>query len=375
MMAAHVAGISVVVPVHGRVPQVVRLLVSLARARNHWPGPSEIVVVDSSPAEQGARVADACVAADARVVRAPNQVATKRNLGAAAARHEVVLFVDSDCEVGESLLREHAEAHTAAPPDVAAFAGVTRWLPDDRLPWPGLRFAPSLAAAFRMASWRRDLEWATCTNLSVRKDAFDSIGGFDTSLPLVVYGEDVDLGLRLSGSGRRILGLPESVVWHASDELTGVRAWTRKAWRTGRADVHLGIRHPKRLQPDFPRPLGLAVAIGILATMLGGHGAAAFAPAVWLATWAACVAVLSACVERSGVRSVPGRLVSLVPALAFQAGRAFEALLHRRPERLVTRFLYVPEQVAAERSRCVLEAWSSLAATMATAAFCRVFAT
>ena len=45
-----------------------------------------------------------------------------------------------------------------------------------------------------------------------RKLYLEKIGGFDESYPM--YGEDVDLSLRIRSYGKKILYVPNSIVWH-----------------------------------------------------------------------------------------------------------------------------------------------------------------
>ncbi|MFC1565584.1 glycosyltransferase family 2 protein [Candidatus Neomarinimicrobiota bacterium] len=55
-------------------------------------------------------------------------------------------------------------------------------------------------------------DYATGCCFCMRYQDFEKIGGFDESYPM--YGEDVDLSLRIRSYGKKILYVPNSIVWH-----------------------------------------------------------------------------------------------------------------------------------------------------------------
>jgi hypothetical protein len=126
--------------------------------------------------------------------------AAARNLAARSAHGEILLFVDADVELHPDAI-ERIRARFCADPTLAALFGSY----DDRPAAPGVvsRFRnllhhhthsshPGPASTF----------WAGCG--AVRRDAFQTAGGFDA----VVYQrpsiEDIEFGLRLSDAGNRI---------------------------------------------------------------------------------------------------------------------------------------------------------------------------
>lgn len=138
--------------------------------------PEEVVVVEEP--------------ADANAARA-------RNLGAAQATGDVLLFVDADVEVHPDAV-SRIRAAFAADATLAALFGSYDDAPA----------AAGIVSAFRnllhhhvhhAAPGPASTFW---TGLgAVRREAFDSVGGFDESIPFM---EDVDLGMRLAASGARI---------------------------------------------------------------------------------------------------------------------------------------------------------------------------
>ncbi len=55
-------------------------------------------------------------------------------------------------------------------------------------------------------------DYATGCCFCMRYKDFEEIGGFDESFPM--YGEDVDLSLRIRSYGKEILFVPDSKIWH-----------------------------------------------------------------------------------------------------------------------------------------------------------------
>jgi GT2 family glycosyltransferase len=58
----------------------------------------------------------------------------------------------------------------------------------------------------------RDVDWALTTNMAVRKDVFEQVGGFAEVYG--IYDEDVDLGLKIRGAGYGIVFQPGTAVYH-----------------------------------------------------------------------------------------------------------------------------------------------------------------
>lgn len=188
--------VSVIVPVFNGGSDFVRCLQAL-QASPAVPGPTwELIVVDdgstdASPAN--ARAAGARVLATRRPRSGP---ASARNIGAASARGEVLLFVDADVLVTPSTIADVAEAFAAAPEPAALFGSY------DRRPT-----APNFVSQFKNLFHHYIHQsspagvttfWAGCG--AIRAAVFRELGGFDSH-----YGrpsiEDIELGYRLTRAG------------------------------------------------------------------------------------------------------------------------------------------------------------------------------
>jgi GT2 family glycosyltransferase len=173
----------------------------------------EVLVVDDASGDGSAELA-----ADlgARVLRAPVRggPGLARNLGAEAARGDVLFFVDADVVVHGDAARRVAE--TLADPDVAAVFGSY----DDRPRDTG--FASRYMnlrhhLVHQQGAGEAETFWAGCG--AVRRQVFLAVGGFDAARYPEPSIEDIELGGRLRGAGHRIR-------LHAGLQGTHLKRWT-----------------------------------------------------------------------------------------------------------------------------------------------------
>jgi serine acetyltransferase len=78
-------------------------------------------------------------------------------------------------------------------------------------------------------------------NVSMRRDDYLRVGGFDPSL---AHSEDVELGLRLEEAGVQFRFCPEASTRHGSDH-TSVRKWRNRAKQYGTCDERIARKHPE----------------------------------------------------------------------------------------------------------------------------------
>lgn len=174
-MLRRVAGLAVIVPATNAPRTLDRCLEAITSADQP---PDEVIVVDRPP------FASPSVA---------------RNAGVAQSTAELVAFVDSDVVVAPDAFRR-IRAHFADDPALAAVFGAY----DDVTATPGLtaRFRNLLHHYVHLrAAGPASTFWAGLGGM--RRAAFERAGGFDENRPTSI--EDVELGLRLSDMGARII--------------------------------------------------------------------------------------------------------------------------------------------------------------------------
>lgn len=162
------------------------------------------------PATDG-RPTDACVGAIRTALDAPDEIvvvdspaglspAAARNEGARRSKGDVVVFVDSDVIVREDAFRGIRGAF-ARNPELAAVFGA---YDDDPGGGPVSDFRNLLHHhVHSSAAGDAKTFWAGIG--AVRKDDFRAVGGFDEKRYSRASVEDIELGMRLVASGRRIL--------------------------------------------------------------------------------------------------------------------------------------------------------------------------
>lgn len=204
------------------------------------------------------------------------------NEGAAAARGEVLIFLNNDLIFHDAgWLRELVSQ--ASRPEVGA-VGACLEFPDGRLQHAGIVLglghaiaghahrgwrldAPTIAGQLNLV---RNVTALTGACLATRRSVFESAGGFDAE-HFPVNWNDVDYCLRLRAAGRRILWTPYARVTHfesMSRAVTGASA-EAKAAATREGQHFLAKWGQPELRDPFWNPaLSLALEIPVEGTPL-----------------------------------------------------------------------------------------------------------
>ncbi len=347
MTSHRVAGISVIIPTKQRVPLVRQAVHSLQRAANHLPAGCawEVLLVDDSPepaASQLRSLADPL--GQVRYLRGPVKVGAKRNYGAARARHDYLVFLDSDCWVSEPFLVAHAAAAgrglSPSGRPVGAIAGPVE-LADDARTWLTrlADYSPLFNAPFGWPARYAELYWACTANLAVSRKVFEAVGGFDEDTFTVVGGEDVDFSLRLNNAGFAICAERAAAAHHTATLLTNFGDMASKMVLYGRSSVYNTTRHPSHGQWHAnPSLLAIAGAGGLIAGRRAGRAgrAAALAAAAVFAAQSARLMIRNA---RPSMLAMPATALEWI----FDAGIAMEAVRRGRPAEAFRRFRYFDE--------------------------------
>ncbi len=182
--------LSIVIPAfnEARLIQQTLQAVSASIAANQKGGfTAEIIVVDNNSTDHTAELARQ---AGARVVFEPiNQIGRARNTGAAQATGDWLLFLDADSLLSPELLSDILRVIESGK-----YVGCGSTLRMDGLPWWAnltLKFWTSTSILCR---------WAAGALVVCRRDAFQTVGGFDQELYAL---DEIRLSKQLKQWGRQ----------------------------------------------------------------------------------------------------------------------------------------------------------------------------
>ena len=250
---------SFVIPVRNDVQRLRRCLTSIVS--NDYPRALvEVIVIDNESVDGSGRAAREF---GAIVLRAPGScVAELRNRGARAALGSLIAFVDADHEIDSGWIT--AAVAVLSDPGVAATGYA--YLADPRANWvqqqyDGLRERPEQ---------RQDVEWIGSGNLAVKRQAFDRVGGFNTTLTAC---EDVDLCNRLRLAKHRIVAEPALRSVHFGDPRTLKALFFGELWR-GRDNLRVTFSGPRtfrHLRSAILPVADLLILTGGIIALLTGH--------------------------------------------------------------------------------------------------------
>jgi glycosyltransferase involved in cell wall biosynthesis len=227
------AEVSVVVPVRDgatRLPELLAALETQTLPRQRF----EVLIGDDGSVDEGASDLDS---GDGwlRVTRGPPLTSyAARNRAAALARGPLLAFCDADCRPDPTWL----ESGLAALRNADVVAGEIRQLaPARRTVWSLLDMEMSADQQAAVRTGR-----AMTGNLFVRRELFERLGGFDSSLP---SGGDYDFVARSLEHGARLVYSAKAVVHHPTcDDARSFlrRVWFRDRWASARARPSVGMR-------------------------------------------------------------------------------------------------------------------------------------
>ncbi|HEX6651495.1 MAG TPA: glycosyltransferase family 2 protein [Thermoleophilaceae bacterium] len=201
----------------------------------------ELVVLDNASADETVRVVQEA-APRARVLESPENLgfAGGCNVAAAASSAPLLLFLNPDAVPAPGCIDALRYAADARPSwgawqalvtmdsgsRINTSGGVTHFL---GMGWAG-RCGESVAAAPSAPS---EVDFASGAALCVRREAWEAVEGFDERY--FMYGEDLDLGLRMWLSGRGVGVVPGARVEHDYEFEKGEGKWfllERNRWWT-----------------------------------------------------------------------------------------------------------------------------------------------
>ena len=257
-------GVSIIVPSYNRVSMLERCLQSLF-ALNYPLDCLEIIVVDDGSTDMTPTRLQELSSRypQLRVVTHHNRqgVGISRNSGAAAARHALLAYIDSDCVATPQWLTQLVPAfHNQR---IAAVGGMIRAYDRQSVlgRYEDVRSSLFMGEHSQQVRPAGPLTYLPTANLLIRRDMWQQLGGFAA----LQQGEDVDFCRRLLATGASMLYLPHGVVYHdyrvELSSFLGIRA----AYAS--AEAALLRRHPTERRILLLPPEQAAFTIAMLSAL------------------------------------------------------------------------------------------------------------
>jgi GT2 family glycosyltransferase/2-polyprenyl-3-methyl-5-hydroxy-6-metoxy-1,4-benzoquinol methylase len=182
----------------------------------------------------------------ARLILKPDTgVSERRNLGARTTDRKLLLLLGDDTIPTEDLIEQHLVRHNRDPDRTVAILGKIEWHPEVA-GHPVLQWLDRSGMQFDYpASSNEEAGWARfyASNLSIKRDLFLEVGGFDEDFTFTY--EDLDVGLRLGEAGMKLFYEPAArVLHHHVYDIEGLR---RRFAATAEGEWLMIKKHP-----DFP---------------------------------------------------------------------------------------------------------------------------
>lgn len=236
---------SVVIPTYRRRERVLRHVAALS---NQTFDDFEAIVVDDGSDDGSAAALRALETPfPLSVIEQENQGAAQaRNVGAKAARGDLLLFLDDDMEATPSLLAEHDRCHREGADLVVGDMPLHPDSPPGLLSWGVGFWAQTRRERLLEPGAEPGLDDLLTGQISIARQSFERLGGFDTSFTRegLFGGEDIDFGYRVVKAGLRAVFDPEAISYQYYD--VGPEAYLRRARETGRSEEELVLKHPEQ---------------------------------------------------------------------------------------------------------------------------------
>ena len=218
----------------------------------------EIVVVDDGSTDG---TADIARQHGVRLVCQQNAgPAAARNRGAQAARGQMLLFTDADCEPAPDWIE-----HLVAPFEDSELQGAKGAYRTRQRELVARLVQLEYEEKYDRLLRQSRIDFVDTYSAAYRRDVFLANGGFDPAFPVPSV-EDQELSFRLARKGYKLAFVPEAIVYHRHD--ASLPEYWRRKFGIGYWKAMLLRWHPERMAGDSHTPQSLKAQIGLAGLMV-----------------------------------------------------------------------------------------------------------
>ncbi|MFN6944569.1 MAG: glycosyltransferase [Cytophagaceae bacterium] len=233
---------SLIIPLYNRPEEINELLASLTR---QIFTDFEVIIVEDGSQIPSKSVIDGF--ADKLSIqyhtKANSGPGLSRNYGAAAAKSDFFIFLDSDCVIPKGYLRAVDEFLQDNPVD--CFGGPDMADPEFSVMQKAVSYAmTSFFTTGGIRGGKKSMEkfHPRSFNMGYSRKVFEATSGFSS----IRYGEDIDMSIRIMRKGFKTALIPEAYVYHK--RRTDLRKFFHQVYQSGKARVKLHELHPESLK-------------------------------------------------------------------------------------------------------------------------------
>ena len=167
----------------------------------------EIIVVDNASTDNGAEIVAEHYSDKVKLLKNPqNGCSSGRNLGAAHAKNEILVFFDSDQYFSSCAWLYDYDMLCDLHPQIGAFSWNAGFFASEDLTGPIVDYMPDRGTTsdeYIKYGFRTDIHYLATSGLFIPKKLFDDIDGLDTAYDPTIF-EDTDLSMKVVEAGYQI---------------------------------------------------------------------------------------------------------------------------------------------------------------------------
>ncbi len=196
---------SIIILIHNNADIITRILSTLKfHARDIK---LEVIVVDNASEDGGAELVERLFGNFAKVVRNPqNGCSSGRNLGAAHATGEILVFFDSDQYFTSINWLYECDFLLHKNADIGAFGWSGGWFDNHDLGGRITDYLPNRGRGneeYLLYGFRTDIHYLATSGFFIRRKLFEEIGAFDVEYDPTIF-EDTDLSMKVRNAGLKL---------------------------------------------------------------------------------------------------------------------------------------------------------------------------